>query len=83
MIRFIDLKGQMYFSKQYKTDPCFAFYDTIVDRFMNFCDSEIWDTWEEFQEAYRQTSPCGLKGIERYKRLIPNDYFNGVNDDGI
>jgi len=47
MIRFINLTGQILID-----DPevYFAWFDTIVSRFMEFNDSQYWNTWKEFEQ---------------------------------
>ena len=75
MIRFIDLRGQIYFDDDYKNSPCFAFFDTIVDRFMTFGDTQTWYGWEEFRKSYNFYAHMRDLGIKRYKHLIPKDYF--------
>ena len=45
MIRFVDLRGQ-------DTDGRFAFFDTVPGRFVDLLYEQVWNTWDEFEEAY-------------------------------
>ncbi len=47
MIRFINLTGQIFVIDD--PIPHFAWFDTIIDQFMEFNDSQDWHTWEEFK----------------------------------
>lgn len=69
MIRFIDLRGQI----TNDNDPCFAFYDTVRDRFLVFRNAQTWDSVEDFIE---DSQGLGLPDItSRCLPLIPTDYF--------
>lgn len=55
MIRFIDLGTQLYLP--YPDAPrSFAFYDTIVDKFLDFGLGPVWESWEEFENEVRLTA---------------------------
>lgn len=77
MIRFINLKGQMYPNG---TEPSFSFYSTITDTFYNFNGSQYCDSWEEFEESYNEEANDENwkedQSLERFKRLVPVDFFN-------
>ncbi len=64
MIRFIDLKEQI------TDDFEFAWYDTILDRFLEFSGSQTWDSWNEFERDFGPT-----ENIQRFKNLFPKDKF--------
>ncbi len=71
MIRFIDLGDQLL-----EGTPMFAWYDTVVDSFERYNDSEAWETWSEFQNDYlveKGYSPKS-RSLDRYKRLFPKHW---------
>lgn len=81
MIRFIDLKRQIDTSLD---DTTFAFYDTIVDRFLTFdkeqAFADLQDFLDCFKMEYKKKQVSEVKteqDKERLVRLIPKDYFNG------
>lgn len=45
MIRFINLTGQIAVDDDFE----FAWYDTITDRFMEYGESQTWDSFKEFE----------------------------------
>ena len=48
MIRFIDLRGQIFLDDP---SPYFAFYDTVHDRFLMDVDgAQAWESFEEFKD---------------------------------
>lgn len=55
MIRYIDIGDQPYPGQA----KHFAFYDTIINRFLAYNGSYIWQTWEEFEEDW----------FENYKKI--------------
>lgn len=74
MIRFIDLRGQIYTSEN---DPCFTWFNTVTEVFMEFDGSNHFLSLDEFIQAYnadvlRNESQYPL---ERFLRLIPDGYF--------
>jgi len=73
MIRYIDIKDQV--CEGY---PEFAWWDTVIDRFLIFNDSQTWETWEDFEEDFKATGyEDDLTGrvyeFERLKGLYPKD----------
>lgn len=70
MIRFIDLKNQITFGY---LDVCFAFYDTVREKFVEFSDSQTWDCIDDFVTDF-ENSGMDYK-IERFLDLIPNQFF--------
>lgn len=63
MIRFINLKGQIYLDDSI----CFAFYNTVNDRFCTFNESQVWDSIDEFAADYEGND------LKRFISLIPGD----------
>jgi len=47
VIRFIDMRS----SRVTEADPCFAFWNTVVDRFVEFDDEQAWRTFDEMLEC--------------------------------
>ena len=94
MIRFIDLRGQIFLDD---TTPHFAFFDTIPDQFVVIAGAQAWHSIQDLQEDMdlegRDTPKWLISGLDRifglrYKswqarflRLIPADYFKGGPDD--
>lgn len=62
MIRFIDIGGQI-------TDGqhCFAWWNTVEDKFISFHDEYVWRSWDEFEQDYDGDE------IERFRSLFPNE----------
>ncbi|MFX0198974.1 MAG: hypothetical protein ACFFCW_22865 [Candidatus Hodarchaeota archaeon] len=74
MIRFIDLGDQILEGSRQ-----FAWWSTIIDQFMIYNYEQSWDTWEEFDHAYREDEKQidmtnTMYTLERYKGLFPKDW---------
>lgn len=65
MIRFINLTGQLTLDE---SDPAFAFFDTVTDKFCTFQGFQTWDSIEEFKKDYEGDD------IERFLSLIPKNW---------
>lgn len=74
MLRFIDLKGQIY---PLDSDPCFAWFSTVTDMFEDFDGKQHWNSLEAFIHDYKHTSQLYKipNPLERYLNLIPEGYF--------
>jgi hypothetical protein len=68
MIRFLEIKGVYLDDKK-----SFAFYNTVMDKLLDFDGSQVFDDLEDFDLYY--TSKCGYD-YDRLIRLIPSDYFS-------
>lgn len=69
MIRFIDLRGQ-------DTGCRFAYWDTVLDKFLNFYGSEAWDLWSEFESDYDdEYDKWHAKPLERFRAVTPDWAF--------
>ncbi|HEC65465.1 MAG TPA: hypothetical protein ENI23_09230 [bacterium] len=75
MIRFINLTGQILID-----DPIvhFAWYDTIISQFMEFDDSQDWNTWKEFEtdllqhcHNHNMSSEVTARCLLRFRNLYP------------
>ena len=73
MIRFIDLGNQIYPLDTDRDSFMFAWYNTVVDSFEEYGDSQIWETWEEFERDFKGEFGQGCD-IERYQSLFPKDW---------
>ena len=65
MIRFIDLRGQIYLDDEdpkEKQEPIFAFYDTTVDQFVGWDQYYIWGSRTGFATDFWYYA--GWRGIE-------------------
>lgn len=72
MIRFIDLRSQIYISDY--SSVVFAFFDTIVDRFIEFDGEQCWGSRQEFIDAYKadpKSKPSGSRPLHRFISLMP------------
>ena len=76
MIRFINLTGQIYVVPPNDSEPHFAWFDTIVDEFMRFNDSQEWNNWNEFVDDLTEhlkedniSQNEATEILERFKRL--------------
>jgi len=47
MIRFVNITGQII-----EDEFCFAWYDTVRDRFIEVNNNQVWDSWGEFAEDF-------------------------------
>ena len=66
MIRFIDLRDQII-----EGIDEFAWFDTVVDEFLNFADTQTWESWEDFVEDYNY-APTTYE-FDRFVHLFPKD----------
>ena len=69
MIRFISLLGHLR-----SGDPRFAFFDTEVDRFLEFASEQAWTTKLDFLTAFAQArGVCGSRTycLNRLTSLLP------------
>lgn len=69
MIRFIDLGTQITCDPQ--GDRCFAFFDTVVDKFMSFDGEQMWTAWIDFEEDFYRTYNANDSLLQRIKSLCP------------
>ena len=75
MIRYIDTGDQVYpFSDEVETG--FSWWDTIYERFLTFYFSQMWDSWEDFEEDFKRAGCVddiirGEYDLERFKGLFP------------
>ena len=68
MVRFINIGDQITLDEP---DKQFAWFNTIVDRFMDFGGDVVWDTWDNFVESYNVVNPWGPKyPLERFEGLF-------------
>ena len=79
MIRFIDLRGQIFdvLSQREEQDPQFAFYNTVSDVFVDVNGTQTWDSFESFEEDCRyDINKNGADwDIDRYRGLCPERAF--------
>lgn len=47
MIRFINVSNQII-----ENEFCFAWYDTIRDKFIKVNNKQVWSSWQKFEEDY-------------------------------
>jgi len=74
MIRFINLTGQIFIDDN---EPHFAWFDSVIDVFMEFNQSQEWHTWEEFKvdmlqhcHDHNMSSEVADRNLSRFKRLF-------------
>jgi len=65
MKKFIDLRGNDIIHN-------FAWWDTILDRFLDFGGGWAWSTIKEFADSFHIDDPYGDADIDRYLQLIPS-----------
>ena len=63
MIRFVDIGDQITLDGTKE----FAWFDTIVDRFIEFNGTHVWDCWEVFEEDYEHDE---IMPLSRFKSLF-------------
>jgi hypothetical protein len=59
-IRFIDLREKL---------GCFAFYQTTVDRFLEYSGGQTWTRWESFERNFKgdpTTAGCSPEYLKAY-----------------
>jgi len=77
MLRYVDIGDQIM-----EDSSQFAWFDTVIDRFLSFDDTYVWDSWEEFEDdfwfeiSWRESNGENVlhksnKYLERFKRLYP------------
>ena len=66
MIRFIDLKEQIT-EKEFE----FAWYSTVIDKFLEFGGNQTWYSWNEFKKDFEPIKE--ISEIERFKNLFPKN----------
>jgi len=71
MIRYIDIGDQIM-----EDSSQFAWFDTVIDRFLMFNDSHTWETWGEFEDDFSAAGGEDSYTIQkhqlaRFKRLYP------------
>jgi len=69
MIRFIDLGYQITIEKTRQ----FAWFDTISDKFLEFSENQVWDSWGDFVNDFTEDRLWGIAGIKmlnRFERLF-------------
>lgn len=76
MIRFIDLTHQIYCDEHMQPDEQqrpFAFYDTCVDKFVELCGDQTWESQEDFEVSFAWGEWRGMPK-ERFIGLIPETH---------
>ena len=70
MIRFIDLGDQI------TTDGTqeFAWYDTIVDKFITFNGNQVWETWVECEYDIGKQAEQDEASVEEETEMIKRLY---------
>ena len=66
MIRFIDLTDQIL-----DDEFCFAWYDTVIDEFIEIGDVFVWYSWSEFEFDYKNDKP--KFALDRFHGLFPKE----------
>lgn len=66
MIRLINIS---------KEDLCtdndhFAWWDTVTGRFLEFCDEQLWKTWNNFERDLAQSRSNRIYDIDRFRKLF-------------
>ncbi|MHA1572980.1 MAG: hypothetical protein ACTSX8_03215 [Alphaproteobacteria bacterium] len=71
MIRFVDMRAAGIDCTR------FAFWNTVVDQFVDINGAEGWETWAEFAEEW-QAGRGDPQELERYRHLTPAWAFEAV-----
>lgn len=75
MIRFIDLRGQIYLDDEEpkaEQEPVFAFYDTVMDQFVGWDQCFVWDSIEDFRADFCFFGGWRNDFLSRYLVLLPD-----------
>lgn len=67
MIRFIDLRDDIFDDGE----PYFAFFDTVVDKFVGWDQCYTWGDQSTFKTDFVRFNGWREMEIERFLRLIP------------
>lgn len=62
MIRFVELGAQLHVDGD--GPPEFAWFDTITDTFLSFCDAKVWETWDDFYHHFMQDRNAHHNGLD-------------------
>jgi len=75
VIRYIDLGDQI---NEYhdEGEHDFAWFDTIIDRFLMYNETHVWSNWEEFANDHRDGEEDDYP-LERFEALFPKDRKEG------
>jgi hypothetical protein len=78
MIRFINLTGQisgMCLPKENQT-PCIAYYDTVIDRFLEVDGEQTFSSLEDFEKWVGEDSPEWSQiDWDRLRSLTPKEFL--------
>ena len=72
MIRFVDIRGQGIGNR-------FAFYDTVIDRFLEYAGNHAWESFSDFACDLSDSEPS--YPLERFRALSPAWVDDGKVDD--
>ena len=83
MLQFIDLRGQ--------TNTGFTFLDTSIQAIVSYNGENCWDSWEDFENNYKNCMSnedgtidlCHVKLLNRYKNLCPEWVFKNPENNKI
>ncbi len=74
MIRFIDLTNQIVIPADDEIWHEFAFFNTVNDKFMEFCGEQAWHTVKDFIDDFALADDNGYQDDPmRFLGLIPKD----------
>lgn len=48
---------------------CFAWFDTVTEKFLEYCGTQVWETWNEFEQDWIE-DVSHTPPIERFKTLF-------------
>ena len=71
MIRFIDLGEQIL-----DGEKSFAWFDTIIDQFIEYNGTHVWSSWEDFSADFDDYNGMGYD-LNRFKGLYKWDRQGG------
>lgn len=76
MIRFVKIRAEdeIVLDNDGNSIDGFAWYDTVVDVFMDWGQDCVWSTWEEFEETLLSNPEHPYyKDLERFRGLFRED----------
>lgn len=73
MIRFVDIPRD---AEVMPGQRCFAWFDTVTDRFLVFNHDQVWASWTEFLDHWHwDERPVEQKHrLDRFEGLLPKEW---------
>lgn len=74
MIRFVDISNQIA-NGQFN----FCWYDTVTDGIIEFSGEQVFEAWNDFEEAFKLDTTKRFTDIKKFMELFPEDKLPEAN----